>query len=263
MKQDVIDALKTIGFTNGEAKAYFALLTLGPTTIGPLIEKSGVSASKAYNIVDKLVAKGLGSVSIVEGKKTFSPTTPKRILEYLDEQEETIKKNKERVKKIIPLLELKKETAQKKPVIETAKGKGGFESLFEEALEKTLNGEEYLAIAGRRISFKLQNYWFEQSKKISEKNISQYLAYEHDTWYKKDPKIHQRHKRKQFYPKILGKKYSNLPNIMVLGDKTLVTDTEDDEVFTLIIRNKNLTAAMKKLLWIVYDSGKTPKEIPK
>ncbi len=255
MKQEVFDALKMIGFTDGEAKAYFALLALGPTTIGPLIEKSGISASKAYNIVDKLVAKGLGSVAIVEGKKTFSPTTPKRILDYLEQQEQKLRNNKEKIEKIIPMLELKRETAQKQPVVETSRGRGGFESLFEEALENTQRGAKYSCVAGQRISFKLQQYWFEQSKKMADKNISQYVSYEHDTWHKKDPKTHQRHKRKNYYPRVLDKKYSDLPSVITIGERTLITDVEDDEVFTLIVRNKNFTNAFEKLLQIVYDTG--------
>ena len=150
---------------------------------------------------------------------------------------------------------LKRETAQKQPVVETSRGRGGFESLFEEALENTQRGAKYSCVAGQRISFKLQQYWFEQSKKMADKNISQYVSYEHDTWHKKDPKTHQRHKRKNYYPRVLDKKYSDLPSVITIGERTLITDVEDDEVFTLIVRNKNFTNAFEKLLQIVYDTG--------
>jgi len=67
------------------------------------------------------------------------------------------------------------------------------------------------------------------------------LVYEHDTWFKKDPTVHKRSERNLYYPKVLGKEYSNLPNLEILGDSTIITGIEDGEIFTLLIRSKNLS----------------------
>lgn len=46
---------------------------------------------------------------------------------------------------------------------------------------------------------------------------------------------------------------------MTLGDKTKITSAEGDEVFTLMIRNRELTKQFRKLLLLIKDSSKTPK----
>src|SRR3989344_6062924 len=76
-----------IGFSKGEVKVYFALLDLGESTIGPLSKKAEITAAKVYPILEKLIKKGLVSFIIKSDTKYFSPANPKRILEYLGEEE--------------------------------------------------------------------------------------------------------------------------------------------------------------------------------
>ena len=51
--------LEKLGLTKGEIKIYFALNELGKATVGPIGEKSKVSKSKIYDILNKLIEKGL------------------------------------------------------------------------------------------------------------------------------------------------------------------------------------------------------------
>ena len=48
-------ALREAGLTKGEIKVYLALIELGSTTTGPLIEKSKVSRSIVNEILKKLI----------------------------------------------------------------------------------------------------------------------------------------------------------------------------------------------------------------
>lgn len=106
------ELLESIGLTPGESKVYLALLKLGNTTTGPLAKESGVSASKVYKILDRLMTKGLAGY-ILQGKtKYFNAVEPHRILEYLDQQEETLKQKKQTVKELIPQLELERTMGQ-------------------------------------------------------------------------------------------------------------------------------------------------------
>ena len=58
--------LENIGLTDGEIKVYLALIKLGSSTSGPITDKSGVSRSKIYNILERLIQKGLVSYTIKE-----------------------------------------------------------------------------------------------------------------------------------------------------------------------------------------------------
>ncbi len=75
--------LEDLGFTPGEIKVYGALVKLQKSTVTRIIEESGVSSSKVYLILDKLIHKGLASFIMVDNIKEFSAASPENLLEYL------------------------------------------------------------------------------------------------------------------------------------------------------------------------------------
>ncbi|MFH1440247.1 MAG: helix-turn-helix domain-containing protein [Candidatus Woesearchaeota archaeon] len=260
IEENTLETLKSIGLTPGEAKVYTALIGLGTSTVGPIIEKSGVSASKVYIILDRLANKGLVSVITKDGSKRFIAADPTKIMDYLDHEKEKIEKHKRNAEKIIPSLKLKRDSTSKFPPVEIAKGMKGAEMLYDEIYTDLKAGDEYIATSGNRISFKFKHYWFKQNQLLVEKGIPQYLIYENYVWYGKDPKFHQRKKRKLYFPKILPDKYKNLPTLLVIGDKSIISDIDDDgKVFTVLIRNKNMSDSLKKLLKVVRDAAEYPE----
>ena len=70
-----IELLEGIGLSKGEVKTYFALLELGPSTTGEIINKASVSRSKVYEMLDRLMKRGLASYVIKENIK-YSTTSP-------------------------------------------------------------------------------------------------------------------------------------------------------------------------------------------
>jgi len=60
--------LQGIGLTDGETKAYLAMLELGSSTVGPIAKKSGISYSKIYEVLQRLIDKGI--VSFIVKEKT-------------------------------------------------------------------------------------------------------------------------------------------------------------------------------------------------
>lgn len=260
MEKDIIEKLVGIGLTEGEAKTYLALLSLGSSTVGPIIEKSDVSASKVYQILDRLMHKGLVTMSVYEKNKFFSAAEPTMILDYLDNEKKQIDDNKNKINEIMPRLTLKKGTAEKRPIVEIAIGKKGFETIYSEMIESAKINSVYHALGGYKGSFNFQSFWYPYSLKLAEKNITQSLIYEHKVWYEKDPKIHRREERKKYYPLVLNKKYNDLPNMIALGDKSIITGIdENEEIFSLIIRNKHLSEAFRKLLHLIADLAKVPE----
>ena len=71
-----VELLEAIGLTKSEIKVYLALLELGSSTTGPIVEKSGASSSKIYEILEKLIQKGLVGHVIKAGKKHFEAAPP-------------------------------------------------------------------------------------------------------------------------------------------------------------------------------------------
>ena len=98
-------ALEKAGLTKSESKVYLALLKLGQTTSGPVVDESGVSRSKIYDILERLKNKGLVSFITKDSTKYFSSADPENIVKYLDEKEEEIEKQKKEIKNFLPQLE--------------------------------------------------------------------------------------------------------------------------------------------------------------
>src|SRR3989344_6582669 len=104
MVLDLLSSIKEAGLTDGEGKVYLALLKLGSTTSGPIIEESKVANSIIYRLLDSLIEKGLASYIIKEKTKYFTAAQPKKIVEYLEERKQKIEDNKESINKLLPQL---------------------------------------------------------------------------------------------------------------------------------------------------------------
>src|SRR3989338_6514101 len=109
-------SLREAGLTEGEVKVYLALLELGSSTTGPIIEKSHIARSIIYQILEKLMQKGLVSQVIKEKTKYFQAAEPNKILEYIDERREKFEETKKVIENLLPELELKQKLAMKSEV---------------------------------------------------------------------------------------------------------------------------------------------------
>ena len=81
-----MNILKEIGLSESEKKVYLTLLELGDSTRGDIVNKSGVTGSKVYELLEKLQEKGLVSIYIKEKVKHFKPTNPKQLLNYIEDK---------------------------------------------------------------------------------------------------------------------------------------------------------------------------------
>lgn len=173
--------LQEIGLTEGETKVYMALLELGTTTTGPLIDKSGISASKAYRILDRLAKKGLVTYIIKEKTKYFKAADPNRILDYLDEKEKEIADKKQEIKKILPQLIQKQKETEKEQEATIYEGVKGVKTAHEKMLRDMKKGEEYYFLGGSVLSTeKFGSYWKSWHKRRAEKGIKGNLLFNRD-----------------------------------------------------------------------------------
>ncbi len=140
------EVLEEIGLTKSEIHVYLALLELGSSSTGKIIEKSKASSSKIYEILDRLIDKGLVSFIIKAGVKHFEAAPPERIMDYMKEKEEKLTKQKDDLKKVIPELKLKQTLAKYKSEATIYKGMKGVETAFYSALNLLTPKDEMLVI---------------------------------------------------------------------------------------------------------------------
>jgi sugar-specific transcriptional regulator TrmB len=260
METNLVQKLASIGLTEAEARVYIALLEIGTTSIGAIVDMAEVSASKVYDILDRLMHKGLVGMIVQENTRLYSANPPEALLEYLEAEKKAIDEKKEGIRGVLPELALKSNTAEKKAVAEFSRGKRGFEACYMEMIRDAKEGESYYYTGGTRVSYKLQSLWYPYSKIMAEKKIINRAVYEYDVWHKKDPKVHQREKRKNFYPTVLNKDHVDLPNVLVLADKVIISWLdENEEVNTLIFRDRILAQNFVKLMNVIMQSSTVPE----
>lgn len=138
--------LEEIGLTKGEIKVYLTLLKLGETTTGKIIEEAQISSGKIYEILEKLIKKGLASYTIKERTKYFSSTSPNRILDYLHEKEKNIKEKEQELLKELPSLLSIEKAGKKEYETNLFKGFKGIQTAIFEALEDLTDKDEVLAM---------------------------------------------------------------------------------------------------------------------
>lgn len=137
--------LEQIGLTKSEISVYLALLELGSSSTGKIVGKAKIASSKVYEVLDRLMDKGLVSVVLKNEVKYFEAAPPNRVLDYVGQMENEWKQKKERLKKIIPELELKRVLAESKTEARIYRGLKGLETAFYDALSLLKIGDEFLA----------------------------------------------------------------------------------------------------------------------
>lgn len=144
------EILKEIGLTDSETRVYLALLELGDITRGEIVNKSGISGSKVYEILDKLQNKGLASIYIKNKVKHFKPTNPKQILGYLEDKKQQISKTEKEAKSILPKLLALYASSKEEQEVQLISGLKGLEIIFKEQVELLNKGDTCFVIGGTK-----------------------------------------------------------------------------------------------------------------
>ncbi len=76
----LIERWTTLGFTEYEAKAYVALLRLGPATGYQIAKESGVPRSMIYESLNKLAARGAVLTQSFADMVRYAPVPPEQVL---------------------------------------------------------------------------------------------------------------------------------------------------------------------------------------
>ncbi len=140
--------LEEIGLTKGEIKVYLSLLSLGQTTTGPIIAESKISSSKVYEILEKLMQKGLVSHIVKNKTKHFQATPPGKLKEYLLTQEKKITEQKQDLEKHLPELMAKFELHKPMQNAEIFLGLPAIRALHWDLVQNIKKDDEWLFFAG-------------------------------------------------------------------------------------------------------------------
>ncbi len=115
--------LEKLGFCPNEIKVYLTLNDHGSAKAGKISKSARIDRSSCYNSLKSLQEKGLISYVLIGEVKWFQATGPKRLLDYVKEQEEE-------VKSILPELHARHKSAKIEGQVRLFKGVKGVKSIF-------------------------------------------------------------------------------------------------------------------------------------
>jgi HTH-type transcriptional regulator, sugar sensing transcriptional regulator len=248
------EIFKQIGFTDGETKVYLALLKLGSTTAGPLTHKSRVSRSKVYEILEKLMEKGLVSFIIKEKTKYFQAAEPSKIQDYLEKKEKEFQKQKQEFDKILPQLELQQKMEKTEKMAQIFTGFKGIQTVHQHLFSRLKKGEEYVYIGIPSLQEeKYVIYWDRMHLRRIKAGINCKLLFNQGT----DKKhLEKRNKQKGCEARYMSIPIKTPAWIMVYKDTTAIGLPSDEEMAIEIV-NQKVADSFKEYFQAFWKLSKT------
>lgn len=160
--------LERIGLGRKEIKSYIALLKLRSSTVTKISQMAEIDRTQTYDILEKLVNKGLCSFVIKNNVKYYSPANPEQFLVDLKEREK-------RLVDLLPQLQDLFQQPTEKVSVEVFKGKEGIKTIFKDILK---TGKDY-CMFGTPQAFEqtLPIFSVQFLKQIGKKNIKERIIY--------------------------------------------------------------------------------------
>jgi HTH-type transcriptional regulator, sugar sensing transcriptional regulator len=224
--------LEEIGLTDSEIKVYLALLELGSSKKGPIVKKAGITSSKIYEVIDKLIERGLASYVVKDKVKYFNAAPPSRIKDYLKEKENQIKKQETELDKLLPSLELKQKLTEKETDAEVYRGWRGMQTVYNDLVESLKSKDEF--------------YIFGASRGTDTKKVKSFYT-----------RFNNRVKQKKLKANIIFNENArgNVPNVKEIGKVKYLDQTTPSEI--LIYKNKTAVVLLEKEPLIILIRGES------
>jgi HTH-type transcriptional regulator, sugar sensing transcriptional regulator len=96
--------LKSLGFTDKEARVYLTCLKNGPCTAMKIAEDTGIKRPTAYVMLKSLMEKELIALA-KRGKKTlFAAAHPQALVRHVQREKEQLVRKEQAIAELLPLL---------------------------------------------------------------------------------------------------------------------------------------------------------------
>jgi len=237
-----LEVLRKIGLSEGEIRVYQAVLDLGIAPLNKIHEKTGIERRNIYDILNKLIEKGLVAYIDENKKRAFQITSPNKLIGYVEEKKKELDNSKGLIEKEMP--GIMEKFMAKKPGIkaEVFRGIEGIKAVFEDSLSYP---ETYWIGGGRYLPKMYPNWFFSWNERRIKKKIRWVYLMRHELKSEYKP-------FKLEVVKFLPKEFSGTPTVTgVWGDKVIQLIL-GEELFAFVIESKELAENYKayhKYLW--------------
>lgn len=226
-----MEALKEAGLTENEIKVYLALVDYGPCLAGMISRRAGLHRRTVYDTTEMLIKKGLVGYILRNHRRLFQASSPKRILETLEEKQNILTP-------LVQALEEKYAKTREKEETNFYKGREGLKTVFEDQL----NSKEILILGASPKAYEtLQFYFHWYDKKRKQKKIKARIIAQ-DKSIKRIPLADIRY---------LPEKYTSPVAVNIYGEKTAIILWAKEPI-AIVIKHQEISQGYRnyfELLW--------------
>ena len=239
-----LEILRKIGLSDGEIKVYSALVGLGASPLSKIHEKTGIERRNIYDILNKLIERGLVTYIEENKRRLFQISHPNKIIGYIEEKKHELDKTKEEIEKEMP--SIIEQFKFKKPEInaEVYRGTEGVKAVWEDMLNYR---EVYWIGSGRYVPKKLPHFFANWNKRRINLKVKWFNLMRHEL--RKEVKSMQ-YEEIRFLPK----EFSGNPTFIAVYGNKLVNFIFSNYSFAFVIENKEIAENYKKYHKYLWDN---------
>jgi len=235
--------LRKVGLSEGEIKVYTSLLEIGVTSINKIHEKVGMDRRNIYDILNKLIEKGLVSYIEENDKRMFHVSNPNRILSYIEEKKINLEEIKKEVSQIIPSMQQIFESKKQDFYAETYKGSEGIKAVWDDMLNYKVI---YWIGSGMYVPDKFPAFFKDWNKRRIERKVESHHLFR----YEKRKEV----SKKMFTSaKFLPQEFSGSPTVTVTYGDKVVNFLFGENLFAFVIESKELAENYRKYHKFLWD----------
>ena len=238
----VIEILESVGLHKNEILVYLDLIKVGHSSAHETSHRTKIHRPNVYDILDKLIKKGIVTQSIENNVKMFYPVSPQNLLNYLKQKEYDLKK-------IIPEIEKMHSCPPDKRKVTMSEGIRAFRIIFDNLLEK--NQDIFVYGIPKGVVDIVGGFINEFHKKRIEKKINMYHIYNEDA----QERIRYLNDMDYTKARFLPSKFDTNIMTLVCGDVVLLTFW-DEPIFTILIENQAIADTYKKYFDILWEEAR-------
>ena len=234
---EIAKTLEKLGFSPNEIKVYVVLNDHGSMKAGRISKLAQIDRSSAYNALKLLLEKGMASYVLIGEVKWFQATGPKRLLEYLKEQEED-------VKSVIEELDERHRRSKIEGQVRMFKGIKGIKAIFMDIIRT--GKDNYVFGSEGQFSERMPEFALQFMRMKKEKKFKTHLICRKDR-----PEMDVSSGNHKYLPNI-----SKSPAVTnIYGDKIAII-IWTDEPEGVIIENASAAKAYKSYFDFMWKNGK-------
>ncbi|MBI5223651.1 helix-turn-helix domain-containing protein [Candidatus Micrarchaeota archaeon] len=238
--------LEELGLSVNESKTYESLLSLGSASIERIALKSKVHRRNIYDVLAKLLEKGLISETFVQNRKEYRAIAPSRLLDIIGEKER-------KIKWILPELEKKFSSFEEDEAAYLYRGINGFKQYLQDILD-TNETVYFIGAKAFWLDPRLKHFLVKFDQERKRKGIEFKHIFDYEVRTQKPEILKFIGKSYKFLPK----EYSSPTAVDIFGDRVVTfvgvgIGQLPNEPVQFVMKSRRLAEGYRKFFEFMWD----------